>query len=94
MAADANAQGGVTERGVKKKPKKFDCSRGLPGDKEDLKALVMEIAKETMVQKGDENVERGNWSSSIDFMISAIAFATGLGNLWRFPYLTYKYVIS
>ena len=37
-----------------------------------------------------ESSQRGSWSGKLDFMMSALSFAVGMGNLWRFPYLCYK----
>lgn len=34
---------------------------------------------------------RPRWSSRATFLLAAIGSAVGLGNVWRFPYLTYKY---
>ncbi|XP_075555527.1 sodium-dependent proline transporter-like [Dermacentor variabilis] len=37
----------------------------------------------------DERKEK--WSSSLEFVCSCIGYSVGLGNLWRFPYVAYKY---
>ncbi|XP_072015113.1 sodium- and chloride-dependent glycine transporter 1-like [Amphiura filiformis] len=38
----------------------------------------------------DENKDRGNWGSPIEFVLAALGNVVGLGNVWRFPYLAYR----
>uniref|UniRef100_A0A3B4YXJ5 Transporter n=1 Tax=Stegastes partitus TaxID=144197 RepID=A0A3B4YXJ5_9TELE len=46
--------------------------------------------KDTHVDDGDENPERGNWTNKTEYILSMIGYAVGLGNIWRFPYVAYK----
>jgi len=36
----------------------------------------------------NQTVDRGLWSSKIGFIMAAAGSAVGLGNIWRFPYMT------
>ncbi|KAK3607761.1 hypothetical protein CHS0354_040666 [Potamilus streckersoni] len=37
-----------------------------------------------------ESIARANWGSQIEFILTLIGFAVGLGNVWRFPYLCFR----
>uniref|UniRef100_A0A668AET2 Transporter n=1 Tax=Myripristis murdjan TaxID=586833 RepID=A0A668AET2_9TELE len=46
--------------------------------------------QDSHINDGDENDVRGNWTNKREYILSMIGYAVGLGNVWRFPYLTYK----
>ena len=54
-------------------------------------ALVVEELKKKQVKSGELKYrEREQWANKLDFIFALLAYAIGLGNVWRFPYLCYK----
>jgi len=48
------------------------------------------LLKTAKLLEEEEVIERGGWSNQFEFFLSCVAYAVGIGNVWRFPYLAYK----
>ncbi|XP_033631722.1 sodium- and chloride-dependent glycine transporter 1-like [Asterias rubens] len=54
-------------------------------EKMELESVVLPPSKDD-----EDSTGRGKWSGKLDFILSSMGYAIGLGNVWRFPYLCYS----
>jgi len=57
------------------------------GDAEEVEASKKRISA---ASSNEQPVDRGMWSNQGEFFLSCMAYAVGIGNVWRFPHMCYK----
>lgn len=70
---------------IMNRKKSYDLQKNFRAE-EKCEEIISNSPSESTV----DLIDRGNWGNPVEFILSCLNYAVGLGNVWRFPNLAFR----